>query len=52
MELTNPKFSELSPEEKDEVIELILEHLGRDIEAFKFDGESKRQISLAARRRL
>jgi hypothetical protein len=46
-ELEFPKrFSELTAEEKDEVIELILDHIGRQIETFKWEGDSRRTISL------
>jgi hypothetical protein len=39
--LTLPSFSELSEEEKDRVIELILARMGCSIEAYKLDGEDR-----------
>jgi len=45
-EISYPSFSELSDEEKDAVIDLILKHFGRRIEAYKFDGQSHREMQL------
>jgi hypothetical protein len=41
-----PSFSELSDDEKDTVIELILKHFGRRVETYKFDDSSHREIQL------
>lgn len=49
-DITYPRFSELTGDEKDLVIDAILEHIGRRIEAIKFDGDDRRLIGLVKER--
>lgn len=44
--LTYPRFKDLSPSEQEQVFELLLARLGVKIEAFKFEGQYERMISL------
>jgi len=44
--IEEPKISELTPEEKDIVIAQILHHLGKKVQTFKLDGESRRDVYL------
>jgi hypothetical protein len=44
------KVDELSSEEKDRLLQEIVDHLGREIETMKWDGDEHRSISLVHKR--
>ena len=48
--LNYPEFRELSADEKDRVLVLLLDHLGLEVEVYKFDGTHVRSIALQPRR--
>lgn len=45
-EMRTVTITDLSQEEKDRVIELLLDRLDLEISAYKFDGESNRIVGL------